>query len=331
LTDVLTMARSRAAPGTSADRVLALDIGGTKLAVGVVARGGELLARQREETDRSATPAQIMDTLESMARAVMARCAGEVDAIGISYGGPVDYGAGVTVTCHHLAGWEGIALRDEMSRRLGAPAFMDNDANAAALAEAMFGAGKGHRYLLYLTVSSGIGGGIIAGGRVYRGATGMAGEIGHMTVLPDGPLCTCGRRGCLEALASGWSIARRAQEAIAAGETNSRLAKTAAGEAVTAEAVAAAAVANDPLARRIMNETAEFLALGIGAAVNLLNPTLVVIGGGVSKAGAVLFDPLRARLDNYVLDANCRAVQIAPAALGDDVGLLGAAALACEQ
>jgi len=311
-------------------RVLALDIGGTKLAVGIVTRAGQVLARLRRETDRSATPSDIMGTLESMAREVRKDAPGPLDAIGVSYGGPVDYYSGITVTCHHLDGWEGIPLRDEMERRLAAPTFMDNDANAAALAEAMFGAGKGHYHLLYLTVSSGIGGGIIAGGRVYRGATGMAGEIGHMTVLPEGPLCTCGRRGCLEALASGWSIARRAREAIAAGETDSRLARIEAQEPLTAQAVAAAAVAGDALAVRIMNETAEFLALGIGAAVNLLNPTLVVIGGGVSKAGAVLFEPLRARLRCYVLDENCQQVSVVAAALGDDVGLLGGAALTWE-
>ncbi|UCH36752.1 MAG: ROK family protein [Armatimonadota bacterium] len=312
------------------ERVIALDIGGTKLAAGIVARSGEVLASRRLETDRSAQPPAIMDTLESMGRGLLDDTDGPADAIGISYGGPVDYHSGVTVTCHHLDGWEGIHLRDEMESRLAAPAFMDNDANAAALAEAMFGAGKGHDYLLYLTVSSGIGGGIIAGGRVYRGATGMAGEIGHTTVLPDGPQCTCGRRGCLEALASGWSIARRAREAIAAGETDSRLAAMADEEPLTAQAVAAAAVAGDALALRIINETAEFLALGIGAAVNLLNPTLVVIGGGVSKSGAVLFDPLRVRLRNYVLDANYEAMSVVPAALGDDVGLLGGAALAWE-
>lgn len=311
-------------------RVLALDIGGTKLAAGMVTRSGELLASERRETDRSAAPPAIMDALEEMARVVRRQSPGPLDAVGISYGGPVDYHSGVTVTCHHLDGWEGIPLRDEMERRLAAPAYMDNDANAAALGEAMFGAGKGHDYLLYMTVSSGIGGGIIAGGRVYRGATGMAGEIGHMTVLPDGPVCACGRRGCLEALASGWSIARRAREAIAAGETGSRLARMQQEEPLTAQAVAAAAIADDPLALRIMNETAEFLALGIGAAVNLLNPTLVIIGGGVSKAGAVLFDPLRARLGHYILDANCQAVSVVPAALGDDVGLLGGAALAWE-
>jgi glucokinase len=320
----------QAMPQAGPQRVLALDIGGTKLAVGIVTRSGEVLARQRAETDRSARPSAITDALESMARAAMKEMPGRVEAIGISYGGPVDYYSGITVTCHHLEGWEGIPLRDEMERRLAAPAYMDNDANAAALAEAMFGAGKGHDYLLYLTVSSGIGGGIIAGGRIYRGATGMAGEIGHMTVLPDGPLCTCGRRGCLEALASGWSVARRAREAIVAGESNSRLARMDAEEPLTAQAVAAAAVAGDALALRIMNETAEFLALGIGAAVNLLNPTLVVIGGGVSKSGAVLFDPLRSRLRHYALDANCAAVNVVPAALGDDVGLLGGAALAWE-
>lgn len=312
------------------ERVLALDIGGTKLAVGLVTHGGELLARRRRETDRTATPRDIMGALEAMSREVMQEVPGAIDAVGISYGGPVDYEAGVTVTCHHLEGWENIPLRKEMRQRFAAPAFMDNDANASALAEAMFGAGKGHQHLLYLTVSSGIGGGIIAGGRVYRGATGMAGEIGHMTVLPDGPPCTCGRRGCLEALASGWSIARRAQEAIAGGDTDSMLARLPADETVTAQAVATAAAEGDDLALRIVNETADYLAFGIGAGVNLLNPTLVVIGGGVSKAGSVLFDPLRARLAYYALDTNRAAVAVVPAALGDDVGVLGGAALAWE-
>jgi glucokinase len=327
---VQTQRSGESQPARSFERVLALDIGGTKLAVGLVTSGGEVLARSRRETDRTATPSDIMDALEAMAREVMQDAPGVIDAVGISYGGPVDYEAGLTVTCHHLEGWENIALRDEMQHRFSAPAFMDNDANAAALAEAMFGAGKGHQYLLYLTVSSGIGGGIITGGRVYRGATGMAGEIGHMTVLPDGPPCTCGRRGCLEALASGWSIARRAQEAIAGGDMDSTLARLPADERVTAQAVASAAAEGDALALRIINETADYLAFGIGAGVNLLNPTLVVIGGGVSKAGPVLFDPLRARLTYYALDANCAAVNVVPAALGDDVGLLGGAALAWE-
>jgi glucokinase len=312
------------------ERVLALDIGGTKLAAGMVTRAGDVLARRQVETNRSARPPAIMDALEAIAREALDESGVPADAVGISYGGPVDYYSGVTVTCHHLGGWENIPLRDEMERRFHAPAFMDNDANAAALAEAMFGAGKGHDYIVYLTVSSGIGGGIIAAGRVYRGATSMAGEIGHMTVLPDGPPCTCGRRGCIEALASGWSIARRAREALAAGETGSRLQHMQAEEPLTAQAVAAAAVAGDALALRIMSETAEFLALGIGAAVNLLNPTLVVIGGGVSKAGAVLFDPLRARLQHYVLDTNFEAVTVVHAALGDDIGLLAGAALAWE-
>jgi glucokinase len=309
---------------------LGLDIGGTKLAVGLAERGGKLLGMVGRATDRQATPADFVRVLAQMAGEVCNRVGAEPAAAGISYGGPVDYGRQVTVTCHHLEGWEGIPLTRMMGEALGLErVVMDNDGNACALGEARFGAGQGHSELLYLTVSSGIGGGVILGGRVYRGATSMAGEIGHTVIVPGGPECTCGRQGCLEALASGWSIARRAREALAAGAgPGSRLYEL--GPEPSAQVVAEQANAGDPLAAALMAETAGYLALGVAAAVNLLNPTLVVIGGGVGKAGDCLFAPLRRAVDGYALAENAAAVSIVPAALGDAGGVLGAVALALE-
>ena len=307
---------------------LGLDIGGTKLAVGIADKQGRVAADAAEPTDPDSRPGDVVEALHRMSTAVCAQTGVALEdlrAVGISYGGPVDYPAGVTVTCHHLQGWENVPLVRLVEERFGLPAAMDNDANAAALAEAVFGAGKGHTHLLYLTVSSGIGGGIIIDGEIYRGATSMAGEIGHMTVKPDGAVCTCGRRGCLEAMASGWSIARRAKEAAKAWPGESSLKGL---EEITAQAVARAADAGDALALEIMRETADYLAFGIGAGVNLLNPTLVVIGGGVSQAGEVLFGPLRRALGKYALKENAQAVRVVPAALGAQVGVLGGVALA---
>lgn len=313
-----------------ADLYLGLDIGGSKLAVGIGDGDGRLVADIAEPTDRACRPDDVVEALYGLSQAACASAGvamQDLRAVGISYGGPVDYPSGVTVTCHHLEGWEDIPLVRIVEDRFGLSTEMDNDANAAALAEATFGAGRGHSQMLYLTVSSGIGGGIICQGQIHRGATSMAGEIGHMTVKPDGPVCTCGRLGCLEAMASGWSIARRAREAARVYPGESPL-KTLADDALTARAVAHAAEQGDELALWVMRETADYLAFGIGAAVNLINPTLVVIGGGVSQAGEVLFGPLRQALPKYALKENARAVRVVPAALGAQVGILGGIALA---
>jgi len=310
---------------------LGLDIGGTKLACGIADASGRLLARATEPTDENASARAIFDRLVALSEAALndsGTAPEEIEAVGISYGGPVDYETGRTITCHHLRGWEDIPLEQWARERFGLPVDMDNDANVAALGEAVYGAGKGHRFLLYLTVSSGIGGGIILDGKIYRGAASLAGEIGHTVLEPEGPVCTCGKRGCLEALASGWSIARRARDALenAGASTLSGLAP----EQVTAQAVAQAAEAGDALALRVMNETADYLGRGIAAGINILNPSIVVIGGGVSKAGDVLFGPVRAAVDKYAVEGCARAASIVPAALGDDAAVLGAVALAAQ-
>ena len=312
---------------TEPEPILSFDIGGTKLAVGVAQPSGRLLAHRAWPTNRDSTPAQLLDELVIAGRELVSGRGVGVAALGISYGGPVDYARGVTITCHHLRGWEEVPLLEMAAVRTGLRVAMDNDANAAGLAEYYFGAGRGFPDMVYLTVSSGVGGGVIIGGRVHRGVSTMAGEIGHTVIDPNGPECTCGKRGCVEAFASGWSIARRAEEALAAAREPSALRK---GEA-SAQAVAAAAAQGDALALRLMAETADYLGRGIAAAVNLLNPGLVVVGGGVAKAGEVLFGPLRETVAKYGVAEAVAAAGVVPAELGDHTGLLGGVAVAREM
>jgi glucokinase len=205
---------------------------------------------------------------------------------------------------------------------------MDNDANAAGLGEATFGAARGREHVLYLTVSTGIGAGVVLGGRVHRGADSLAGELGHTIVVPDGPACACGRRGCLEAVSSGPAIAQAAREALEA-EATSALAAIPPPE-LTAKHVAEAAK-TDPLAGRIIRTAGEHLGRAIAAAVNLLNPQMVVIGGGVSQSREVLLRPVRDTVAQYAVAGVLRHLQVVAGQLGPRGGLLGAAALAFRE
>ena len=311
--------------------VLALDIGGTKLTAGVITPQGEVMADCVRPTDAGASPPEILETLLEMAEEALSQAPAEwneLAAIGISFGGPVDFESGRTITCHHLAGWEGVPLRDLVAERAGLPVVMDNDANAAALGETVFGAGKGCRHVLYLTVSTGIGAGLILDGGIYRGANSMAGEMGHMIVAPGGPVCTCGRRGCLEAVAAGPAIARAAREALA-HEAGSILAAVPRGE-LTARHVAEAAE-SDALAARIMTQVGEYLGTGIACAVNLINPEVVVVGGGVSRAGDLLLAPAREVVADRAVAESSRHLRIVAGELEPRGALLGAAALALAE
>ena len=211
--------------------------------------------------------------------------------IGIACGGPLDPAAGVILSPPSLPGWDRIPLVDTVSERLGLPTAVENDATAGALAEWWFGAGesRGVDDLIYLTISTGIGGGLVLGGRLYTGVAGNAGELGHLTVHYDGRQCGCGRRGCLEAYASGTNIAARAREAIESGVSSSlRDVPT-----VTAKEVAAHALAGDPLAVRIWDETMAMLGSGLANVLDIFNPALVVLGGGVTRVGDQLLIPVR--------------------------------------
>jgi glucokinase len=208
--------------------------------------------------------------------------------------------------------------------RLDVPVELDNDANAAALAEHGYGAGRGAENMVYMTISTGIGGGLIVGGRLIHGVGDAAGEVGHMIVQPDGVPCGCGARGCLETICSGTSIARRAAERLAGGGRSSALLEGGGLKEITAKAVAEAARAGDAVASEVWDETIEYLALGVGNVIAAFAPEAVVLGGGVSTAGEQLLEPLRRRVNESVKIAPVEEVRIVQAALGGDSGVYGA-------
>lgn len=309
--------------------VLAIDIGGTKLAAGIVDTAGSILARGEVPTLAAEGPERVLTRIIRLAEDVLAapRISGEaIQRIGIGCAGPVDRQAGLILNPPNLPGWVRVPLVERIEKALGRPAVLENDANAAALGEFRYGAGRGASSLVYLTVSTGIGSGIILDGKIWHGVKDGAGEVGHMTLLPDGPICGCGNRGCLEALASGPSIARRAREALAM-ERPSRL--RAAGD-FTAVDVVRLAQEGDALAAEVWDETVRYLGLGVATIVTILAPERVVIGGGVTQAGDFLFDRLRREVRRRVKLVAVESVPILPAALGPDVGILGAAAIALE-
>ena len=252
-------------------------------------------------------------------------------AVGASFGGPVDADRGLVLLSHHVPGWEKFPLRDWLKDRFGVPAAVDNDANAGALGEHRFGAGQSYDSLMYITVSTGVGGGWILNGRPWRGADGMAGEIGHTVVDPNGPLCLCGKRGCVERLASGPYIAQRAREWLEAQPERGRILRTLAGgdlDAITTKLVAQAAAQGDDLAWEALEIAAWGLGAGIGNAANLVNPQRFVLGGGVTKAGERFWEVVRRTARETALPEI--HFDVIPAALGDDAPLWGAIALAEE-
>jgi glucokinase len=230
----------------------------------------------------------------------------------------------------NLPGWDAVPLRDQLASTFGCPVLVENDANAAAWGEFCHGAGRRTAHMVYLTVSTGIGGGLVLDGRLYRGAGGAAGEIGHIPLLPDGPPCGCGARGCLEALASGSAIARAAREARVQDRARG-LSDATAADAITAEHVHSAALAGDPDCRHIIVEAGHFLGLGLTAIANLFDPEVIVLGGGVMRTGAMLLDPAVAVLRERAMPPARDHVRVALAALGDRAGVLGVAALARER
>ncbi|MFO7663123.1 MAG: ROK family protein [Chloroflexota bacterium] len=314
------------------DLILALDFGGTKLSAAIVER--RALDDKRPSLAglrRVVTPP---DADAPHERAVMSQLAAELlgqripAAIGISFGGPVDFATGTIRLSHHVRGWEAVPLGAMIAAEFNAPVVVDNDANVAALGEHRFGAGRGYRDLMYLTVSTGVGGGWMLGGQSWRGHEGMAGEIGHTVVDPAGPICLCGKRGCVERLASGPYMAADVEERMrvdpAAGLV---LREMWSGEpgTLTGHQVAEAAAAGDELAGEILLRGARALGMGIGNAANLVNPQRFVLGGGVTKAGSRWWAEVR-RVARATALPEVR-FDIVPSELGDDAPLWGAAAL----
>lgn len=314
----------------TADRpVLGLDIGGTKLAVAVVTADGVAHALQIEPTRPDQGPSVTITRLFAMGhRSIHEAGLGPVSSVGISCGGPLDAAAGVLRSPLHLPTWVDIPIVTLAHREFEVAATLENDATAAALAEQRYGHGRGLSTMIYLTISTGIGGGAVINGQLHRGAAGNGGEFGHILVRSGGRACLCGRRGCLERYASGTSIARRATEAVAQRGSGSSLARL---KTIRAEDVVAAARAKDALAREIWAETTELLAIALTDLVNVFEPDLVVLGGGVTRAGAALLDPVRAAVQRDAMPPAARAARIKITALGESVGVIGAAAIAFDR
>jgi len=315
--------------------VVAVDVGGTKILTAVVSDRGEILAQRRAETPQTGVdPVLEVITATVLAALHDARVpAGEIVGVGVGAPGPLNPDSGIVFEAPNLSGWRDVPLKDSLEARLSLPVFVEHDATAAALGGWWRGAGRGVSDLIYLTVGTGIGGGIIIDDRLVHGVTGTAGEVGHMTIDVDGPPCPCGRStGCLEALASGRAIARMAREAISAGKRTQILAIAGGdAESVEAEHVEQAARAGDPVAREIFSRAATYLGVGVANLLNLLNPARVIIGGGVSKAGDLLFDPVRRIARQRAFERPGRDAEIVPAALGDDSGPVGVAAVALQR
>ncbi len=315
--------------------VIGIDLGGTKISTALVNHSGEIITHDYRETCAAEGQQAIVKRMLDAAREVMARAEAtpaQVAAVGIGAPGPLEIETGMTMSPPNLPGLNHTPLKQLIEDGLGIPAFLEKDANAAALGELRFGAGKGAKHMIYITASTGVGSGLILGEKLYYGANGMAGELGHTTVLPNGPLCGCGNRGCLEALASGTAIARRACERVARGVPTliADLAENDRG-CITAELVAEAAAQGDTEAREILAEAMNYLGIGVANLVNLFNPQLVVIGGGLANIGETLFEPVRRAVDRCAFPKPAQTVQVVQAELGDYVGVLGAAAVALTR
>ncbi len=308
--------------------VLAIDIGGTKLAAGVVREDGTQLSRGRVPTDVAKGPHAAVERLAALCKDVIAQSGvGDVALIGIGCGGPLDPRTGVTLNPPNLPGWEDFPLVALVEKALGVKAYLDNDANAAVLGEHRFGAGRGYQHLVYVTLSTGVGGGVILDDRLYQGSNGNAAELGHIQVKYDGWPCPCGGQGCIEAFCSGTNIARRARETA----SPRLIALAGSREAITTEHVVAAVREGDAAAVAVWDETVRVLSAGVASMINAFNPQRVIIGGGVTAAGPLLFEPLSRLALGRAMSVLAKGVDVVPAQLGDQVGVMGAAAVALSH
>ncbi len=319
---------SRLQPDLTRRYVLGVDIGGTKLATVLATRDGEILHKVRLPTEQERGPEFGVARLVAMLRRNLAEggvTPEEVIGIGVACGSPMDAERGIILGPPNLQSWNPVPIKGILEDEFRVYTRLENDANAGALAEWLFGAGRGHRHVIYMTMGTGIGGGLILDGRLYRGANGNAGEVGHMRVVAEGgPLCGCGKRGCLEAFCSGPAIARRTREALAAHPDSLILELAGSLDAVSAEHLFAAARRGDGLALRLVDETAHYLGVGLANVIQALNPEVIVLGTIATSQGDFFLDRVRRVVRAETWPQMAEAVAILPSPLGDRVGDYGA-------
>jgi glucokinase len=302
---------------------IAIDIGGTQIRTAAFQEDSQ----EPYKHERAATHAKngtVFDRLRAAIEAVWPED-GKVTSIGMASPGPLDPHAGVILKTPNIPEWDGFPVVDKLKEHFQVPVRLDNDANLAALGEWRFGAGQGHSDVLYLTISTGIGGGVIIDNRLLQGYHGLAAELGHVIVLPGGPMCGCGYRGHLEALSSGPSIVRYVNQQLAGGVQSSMKHDP----KLTARKVAEAAKAGDILARSAFERAGKYLGIAVASFLHAFDPSIVIFGGGVSQSGDLLFKPFEKSLHEQVINPKyLENLKIATAALGDNAGLMGALALA---
>jgi glucokinase len=313
---------------------LGVDIGGTKVAAGLVSTSGEIVYKTRTPMNARGSAQEAMAAVITAIDMVLAANPDvAVKGIGVTSPGPLDPFTGVVINPPNLPCWRDFPLATEVEKKYPFRTRVDNDANAAGLAEAIWGAGRGYKSVFYATLGTGIGTGIIFDQKLYLGRTGAAGEGGHVTIDYRGPVCKCGKKGCIEALASGTAIANRARQKVKdSGTAGAKMLALAGGdvEQLTSEMVAEAWRAGDPLATEVLRETAEVLAIWFGNMIDLLDPDVIVVGGGVSMLMADWFGEIRTMLPKWCVNSRCTEVPIVQAKYGVDSGVAGAAALCFE-
>jgi glucokinase len=313
--------------------VAAVDLGGTKIRSLIVDAHGAILGLDDRPTEAETGPEAVMERLVTSVLSALAATGGspaDLSGIGVAAPGPLDLERGLVLEAPNLPGWHDVPVAAVLGERLGCPTSLENDANAAAVGEHRFGAGQGIDNMIYLTISTGIGGGLILNGQLYRGVDGTAGELGHIVVDQRGPLDDCGMRGCLEVMASGTAIARMASEAVEAGQSDALRRAAVAGK-LTAREVHAAAMAGDPTARAILARAAHALAIGLANFINIFNPQLFVIGGGASRMWDPFILPAFDEGRHLAFAGPAATVQLQPSGLGNNSGALGVAALALDR
>jgi glucokinase len=315
---------------------IGVDVGGTKVAAGLVNSAGEIAHRTRVPmvaADAAAGLAAVNAAIDSVCAAARpdSESWGSISGIGICAPGPLDPRTGIVINPPNLPGWRNFPLADLISKAYRLPVRVDNDGNAAALAEALWGAGRGYRNVFCATIGTGIGTGIVFDRRIYHGRTGAAAEGGHITIDYRGPRCACGKLGCIEALASGPAIARRASEKIAAGRRSAVL-EYAGGhlDGITSETVGRACVAGDQLAKEVLQETAMFLTVWLGNIVDLLEPDVIIFGGGAAPILQPFFGEIHDRLPTWCVNLHAQEIPLMTAHYGADAGIAGGAAICSE-
>jgi len=313
--------------------VVAVDIGGTSYRVALADVQGNLINRNAEPT-RSWESAEIgLERIKETIRQTSSIIDfSQVKAITVSAGGPLDPRTGVLLTPPSLPAWRNVPIKAILEESFRIPVWVENDADLAALGEQRFGAGKGCNRLIYITVSTGIGGGIIHNGKILTGSTLSVAEIGHMVVDPNGPVCNCGGKGHLEPLASGTAIARIAKEKVSEGET-SKLQQICEDDLskITGEMVVNAARDGDLLAGQVVESAGNYLGMAIASLVHLFDPEVVVIGGGVSNAGGLILEPISKSMDDCLMADFVGRTRVVQSELGDNSGLMGAIAFALDK